>query len=78
VKGEEDASRPISRLCLLEELKVNLGVDANCFAEEGSGCGVWFCPYKRDEVGLGMVVGFAEGVDARKQRGIGVFFGSVG
>jgi len=67
----------ISRLCLLDELKVNLGVEANCFAEEELGCGVCFCPHKRDGVGLGIEAGFAEGVEARKRRGVGVLSGSA-
>lgn len=54
-----------------------MGVDANCFAEEEIGCGVCFCPYKRDRVGLGIEAGFAEEVDARKRRGVGVFSGSA-
>lgn len=49
---------------------MNLGVDANCFAEEAAGCGV---PLRPTEVVLEVDAGFAEDVDARKRRGVGVF-----
>ena len=77
-KGEDEAccggrrKSLVSKFFLLEGPKVNLGVEANCFAEEEATCGVSVCSWRTGEVGLGMEAGFVEGADARKRRGMGV------